>query len=40
MSRLEQPSSNLAVVEEAHDEETETWMPEGWLQLLSKDYGG
>ena len=39
MSRLERPESNLAVVDEAQDDETETWMPQSWLQMLSKDYG-
>jgi hypothetical protein len=40
MSRVAQPSSNLAVVDEANDEETETdWMPQAWMNVLSKDYG-
>jgi hypothetical protein len=39
--RIESPSSNLAVVDEAQDDASEhDWMPDSWLQLLSKDYGG
>jgi hypothetical protein len=40
MSRLERSESNLAVVDEAQDDEAEEWMPQSWLQMLSKDYGG
>jgi len=40
MTCSSQPSSNLAVVDEADDEEAEhDWMPNAWINLLSKDYG-
>jgi Eukaryotic translation initiation factor 3 subunit G len=40
MSRSYQPSSNLAVVDEADDEASENdWMPKAWMNVLSKDYG-
>lgn len=40
MSRVEHPSSSLAAVLEADDEDSETDQnPHAWINVLSKDYG-